>query len=304
MEQNLRKLQQEIRERYEIPELSLEQVERLKLKIQQAKRENHRGRVRRTGMRILAGAAGVVLMLFVLTNTSKTVAMAMQQIPWLGEFVKLITVRNYEYEDVDHHADINVGQLMISAVPELKYVDKHVKEELVKTTEEINMEIQKAALELMENFEEGVQDDVGHEEIIVESEVLTTTEDYFVVKIFCYQGLGSGYQWNYYYTIDLNTGRRLQLGDLFKEDEDYIGKISENIISQMKRQMEEDESKVYWLDNSVEEWCFTGIRADETFYVNADGNVVICFAEGDVAPMYMGALEFVIDEAVLSGIRK
>ena len=156
----------------------------------------------------------------------------------------------------------------------------------------------------MEHFKETVDSGEGHEEILVESEVLATTEDYFVVKLFCYRGAGSGYQWNYYYTIDLNTGRQLQLADLFAEGADYLTAISTNIKEQMQVQMAEDDKKTYWLDSSIKDLNFTGISDTTDFYVNGDGNIVICFDEGDVAPMYMGALEFVIEEEALAEIRK
>ena len=49
---------------------------------------------------------------------------------------------------------------------------------------------------------------------------------------------------------------------------------------------------------------FRSITDETSFYVNGDGNVVIGFNEGDVAPMYMGAVEFVIPDEVLGDIRK
>ena len=306
MEQRLKKLQQDIKEKYEIPELSMEQIERLKLKMEQAKRKNRRDRIGRVGMRMAAAAAGVVLVLFVLTNTSKTVAMAMQQIPLLGEFVKIITVRNYEYEDERHYADINVDQLIVSALPELEYVDEQVKAELKKTADAINADIQQVTLELVEQFEQDVQENYGPEEILVESEVIPTTADYFVIKLLCYQSSGSGYQWNYYYTIDLTTGKQISLADLFMEGAEYITPISENIIAQMRQQMAEDPGKIFDIDaEDGHSADIAGVlRERQSFYVNERGNVVISFDEGEVAAMYMGPLEFEIDSEVIENIRK
>lgn len=306
MEQRLKKLQQDIKENYEIPELSMEQVDRLKLKMEQAKRENRRDRIRSAGMRMAAAAAGVVLVLFVLTNTSKTVAMAMQQIPLLGEFVKIITVRNYEYEDERHYADINVDQLIVSALPELEYVDEQVKAELKKTTDAINADIRQVTLELVEQFEQDVQGNYGPEEILVESEVLPTTADYFVIKLLCYQSSGSGYQWNYYYTIDLTTGKQISLADLFVEGAEYITPISENIIAQMCQQMAEDPEKIFDItaENGHTADIARVLRERQAFYVNERGNVVISFDEGEVAAMYMGPLEFEIDNDAIGNIRK
>ena len=94
------------------------------------------------------------------------------------------------------------------------------------------------------------------------------------------------------------------LRDIFKEGADYVTPISESIKKQMKEQMEADENVTYWLDNEIEEWNFKQISQDESFYLNKDNHVVIAFNEGDVAPMYMGAVEFEIPAKVLESIRK
>ena len=78
-------------------------------------------------------------------------------------------------------------------------------------------------------------------------------------------------------------------------------------LSRAKRwqQMDEDENVSYWLDDKeVEEWNFEEIPEDVSFYVNENNELVICFNEGDVAPMYMGTVEFVISNEVLGEIRK
>ena len=144
----------------------------------------------------------------------------------------------------------------------------------------------------------------GYQDVVVKSEVLATTPDYFTLKLICYQGAGSGYQWNYFYTIDLKTGERLKLKDIFKEGADYITPISENIKLQMQERMDADENVYYWLNDEIEEWNFKAITDETSFYLNEKGNVVIGFNEGDVAPMYMGTVEFEIPADVLDGIRK
>ena len=109
---------------------------------------------------------------------------------------------------------------------------------------------------------------------------------------------------NYYYTIDLRTGEQLKLQDLFSEGADYITPISDSIKNQMQEQMDADENVCYWLHDEIEALNFRSITDETSFYVNGDGNVVIGFNEGDVAPMYMGAVEFVIPDEVLGDIRK
>ena len=305
MEQNLKKLQQEVRENYEIPELSLEQVERLQLKMKQAKRDNQKDRIKRACMRGLAAAAGVVLVLFVLANTSKTVAMAMQQIPLLGEFVKLITIRDYQYENNRYAADITVGELVLEDISGAKGLDASVKAELEKTLAKINAEMQKISEDLLDTFEETVEAENGPFSTYVKGQLLPTTERYVVVKLSCFTAAGSGIEWNYYYTVDLTNGKQIVLADLFADGADYIVPISENIIAQMRQQMAEDERKHFDVENDA---FFAdlaeALRKRQAFYVNEWGNIVIGFDEGEVASMSMGSLEFEIDNEVIKKIRK
>ena len=114
----------------------------------------------------------------------------------------------------------------------------------------------------------------------------------------------SGYQYQYYYHIDKTTGEIASLKNLFQEGADYITPISENIKEQMRKEMQADESKIYWIDSEdeiVEQ--FEAIKEDQNFYLNEDGQIVICFDEYEVAPGYMGLVEFVVDEEAVAGIR-
>ena len=114
--------------------------------------------------------------------------------------------------------------------------------------------------------------------------------------------MGSGAEWDYYYTIDLDTGNRLTLKELFPEGEDYLTAVSEDIKKQMQERMEADENVIYWLDNEeIPEWNFQSITEETSFYLNGDNRLVICFNEGDVAPMYMGCVSFVISEEIYPG---
>ena len=245
-------------------------------------------------------AAALVAGFMALPNTSASVAYAMGQIPVIGPLVEAVTFRDYKYESDRNNADIRVPEIRLG--DQAKNNDTQKK--LENTTEEINTEIQKITDQLVKEFEDNLAHEEGYQNVVVNSEVLTATEDYFTLKLNCYQGAGSGYQFNYYYTIDLNTGKRLQLKDLFREDADYITAISKNIRKQMKKQMAEDENVIYWLDNEIREWNFKNITDKTSFYLNREGNLVISFNEGDVAPMYMGIVEFEIPQQVLEGIRK
>lgn len=248
----------------------------------------------------VAVAIVVVGIFIILPNTSGTIAHAMEQIPIIGQLVKVVTFRDYEYEGARNMADIEVPEIK----PKEQLENSTLQENIDRTTAEINAEIQSITDNLIAEFEKNLNEEMGYQDVVVTSEVLATTSDYFTLKLICYQGAGSGYQWNYYYTIDLNTGERLQLKDIFKEGADYITPISENIKFQMQERMDADENVYYWLNDEIEEWNFKAITDETSFYLNEKDNVVIGFNEGDVAPMYMGTVEFEIPAKVLEGIRK
>ena len=64
----------------------------------------------------------------------------------------------------------------------------------------------------------------------------------------------------------------------------------------MRQRMAEDENLTYWIDNEdIPEWNFEAIAENQDFYVNKNGKVVICFNEYEVAPGYMGCVEFIVE---------
>lgn len=319
---------------YMEPKMSELQVAQMKKKIEQAKRENQMERESqitnanlmengkekqkengmmkkdKTGSRKHIGrnlgiaAAAAVAVMVALPNTSMSVAHAMEQVPLLSKWVQVVTFRDYQYEDERNHADIEVPNLLVEE-KNLTEEEKQSVEQTKLTTEEINAEIEQITQNMIAEYEEGLKAEEGYQNMSVSSEILATTDSYFTLKLNCFQAAGSGAEWNYYYTIDLRSGKQIALADLFAEGADYITPISENIKEQMREQMAADDMVSYWLDDpEVEEWNFDKITDETSFYLNEAGEIVIAFNEGDVAPMYMGCVQFVIPDEALSGIRK
>lgn len=291
---------QPLKNGYMEPHMSEKQLNRLKLRMEEAKRDNRREKGRHGRARLAAAAAALVLAFVALPNMSPAIAHAMEQMPVIGQLVKVVIFRDYVYEDEQHKADVKVPELMADD----KLQSGQGKEELGKTTEEINREIQEITSKLVDEFKTHMQDELGYKELIVESQMLASTPELFTLRLVCYEGEASGYEWNYYYTIDLMSGERLHLKDIFVEGADYITLISQNIKEQMQSRMEADEDAFYWLDSDIEDLNFNAITEETSFYINEINNVVICFNEGDVAPMYMGVVEFEIPAEILQDIRK
>ena len=254
--------------------------------------EQGRGKSRkRMGKTIGWAAAAAALVLVIVPNTSAEAAYAMEQIPILGDVIRAVTIRNYQYEDENFLADIEEIRL------------ENVKME--GSIQTINESIEEMTDRLIARFEEQVEQGEGHSGIYAGHEVVTDTDTWFTLRIHVTEIEASGFQYQYYYHIDKTTGEIATLKDLFKEGADYITPISENIKEQMREQMQADESKVYWVDSKEEMGHqFEAVKADQNFYVNQNGQIVICFDEYEVAPGYMGLVEFTVDEEAVAAIRK
>ena len=310
----------DLKEEYSNKEMSEDQINAMKTAIEKAKRDSEKNRNVVVFQRVMATAAAFLMAFIILPNTSGSVAYAMSQIPVLGRLVEVVTFRDYQYEDERNSAKVEVPELAVAEeeIPEETVVTKGVagealieedavkekKENLQKSMEEINAEIRTITEPFIEEFKTNLENEEGYQDLIVESEVINSTSEYFTLKLICYTASASGAEWNYYYTIDLNTGERILLEDIFAEGADYVTLISENIKVQMEEQMAADENVHYWLHDEMEEFNFTKIAEDQSFYLTENGEVVICFNEGDVAPMYMGVVEFVIPQEVIGDIRK
>ena len=292
-ESNLSKLKKE----YESVSMGEEAIHVMRQRMEQGKKEKKIMKMK-TWMKGVAVAAAVALV--ILPNTSSSVAYAMKNIPLLGNVVNVVTFRDYHYDQNKKTADVSVSKIDINT----EGLEGESVDNAKKSSEEINREIEQITNQWVEEFKETMSSD-GYEQIMVKTEPINTTDKYFTLKLICYQGAGSGFEQDFFYTINLDTGKRMKLSDLFIEGSDYRTIISDDIKKQMRKQMDEDEDVSYWLDDKeVEEWNFEEIPEDVSFYVNENNELVICFNEGDVAPMYMGTVEFVISNEVLGEIRK
>ena len=306
--ENNRKMFANMKQSYNQQTMPQDEVKRMQTRIMEAKLVNRAESRRKVAKVGLSLAAAVAIVLFVLPNTSQSIAYAMSKVPVIGKVVEVATIREYKYDDGKSEADIEVPEISISASTEdgeEAESSAELPEQLEVTTKDINDQITLITDRIVAEFKANTKDDVGYQNVMVKSEVIESTEDYFTLKLICYQGAGSGAEWDYYYTIDLRTGEQMKLSDLFEEDSEYLQLISENIKEQMRQQMEEDPNVSYWVDEEeIPEWNFEEITEDVNFYLNKDENIVICFDEGEVAPMYMGCVEFEIPAEVTEGIRK
>ncbi|MDE6921475.1 MAG: DUF3298 domain-containing protein, partial [Lachnospiraceae bacterium] len=150
-----------LRKEYEKHQMTDAQVKQLHRTIKEAGKMKEK---RTGGIRFAVAAAAVVAGLFViLPNTSGTIAHAMEQIPIIGQLVKVVTFRDYEYESDRNMADIEVPEIK----PEEQLEDSTLQENIDRTTAEINAEIQSITDELIAEFEKNLDEEMGYQDVVV-----------------------------------------------------------------------------------------------------------------------------------------
>lgn len=261
--------------------------------------ENHRKNRKKRWGKVAAGAvAAAAAFVILLPNLSMSVAYAWEKLPVLSTIVKVVVWRDYHVEEGRYEANVSIPKVTVE--PE-DGADEAVKEQLKQSADQINASVKEMTDQIIAEFEAGLERDTelqGADHIHVGHEVVTDNDRYFSMKVWSVEEMGSGFEQDHYYTIDRSTGQILTLADLFTDDS-YIETISEEIKRQMQAQMDADENVYYWLhDEEIPEWNFQQIAKDQSFYISQEGNLIICFNEGDVAPMYMGCVTFEMPKTI------
>lgn len=255
----------------------------VKKAIQKGKQENRRRNrfmkiVKPVGITAAAAMAAIVI----LSNSSQSIAYAMERIPVIGAISRVVTFRTYEDKSGNFEAKVEI--------PSVEEDDSG----------QINKSIEEYANEFISMYEADLKASGGEGNYALESdyEVVTDNEKYLVIRVNTLQIMASGTQFVKTFVVDKMTGETVSLLKLLGNDSEKLQAVGENIKAQMREQMAADESVAYFLDSDMPEVDFQGLSGEESFYFNENGELVIAFNEYDVAPGYMGAVEFTIPAAV------
>ncbi len=290
-DERLRKMNQEY---HEIP-IPAELRNRVNAGIRTAKKERKRNKTIVFTKTAGGAVAAALIAITVMANSGANIAHAMAKIPVIGAIAEVVTFREYQDSTNQMYANVKVPEV------EVKNEDGTVNQD---STDAINQSIQEYTDEIIAQYQADVEatDGQGYQAVDLDYKVITDSERLFSIRFDKLVIMASGEETVKIYHIDKKTGELINLSGIFKEGVNYIDPISENIRKQMKEQMAADENVTYWLDSDIPEWDFKSITADTTFYINEEGRLVIVFDEGEVAPMYMGSVEFTIPTEVIQDI--
>ena len=232
---------------------------------------------------VLRFAVLFLVILLVLPNVSPTIAYALQEIPVIGDIVKVFTIYKLEERDDNHYQDIEIPQIDAT-------------EGNNAAIDYINADVDALTKAVIEEYEAAVEDlPDAHMGLLIDYEVLTNTDTWFTLRLLVLRDAGSTNVEYHYYHIDKEQGPLAELSDLFKDGYDYQEVLSTEIKAQMRQQMADNPNMVYWVnEDSGINYVFEKIAENQNFYFNADGDLVIVFGKYEVAPGYMGCPEFTI----------
>lgn len=265
---------------YQEVTMTSDNVKKMKQKMNQALSENLQERKRYSVRRRIVIAC-LALILCILPNVNENVAHAMSNIPVVGGFFELITIRDYHDSHKKSQANVNVSGLQTQ------------NKKTEKTAKQVNQDIDHLVDQYIKEYKE-VTKDKGLENLSVSSQVIAKTKHYFTLKLTATRSAADSYEEDHYYTISLDTGKRIKLASLFKKGSDYQTVLKNSVKQQMISANKKDANKIYWITQKDEDFNEDDLINKASFYLNKQGNIVLCYNQGDVAPMYMGALRFTI----------
>lgn len=231
--------------------------------------------------------AGVFLCLFLL-NCMPTVADALEAVPVLGQIVRVVDVRSYF---------LGWGDTGVAIREPVLEGDGSAVDALTAEKDAFTARMREQFLDYATQKYQGyVAEDVAYDTV-------RDDETLFVLRFRATLNAGGSVDFSRYVTLDKTTGHVLTLADLFLPESNYLFPISREIEAQMAEQMDAGTGD-YFLPGRIwsDEECFQSIDPEQNFYVNDSGQLVIVFAEYEVAPGSMGEPEFVIPTDVLDGL--
>ena len=252
----------------------------------------------------------------ILPNVSEKSAYALQSIPGLGRYFQLITIRKYSFHDGSHSAEVQAPYLAVeeekvagapydSALKDnteaASLKGEELKESAKKSAksgsaEKINADIAKITDELIQEFKEDLTKS-EHKNLDVQSEVILNSDEYYVLSLSVLQEEGDSYTLNHYYTVDKHSGELLTLSELFPYTANYKEILTEEVKKQIKEHNRISEDK-YFVQDGEDEEGFREVTDEQSFYINADKHLVLVFPEGEIAPMSMGEIQFIMPESI------
>lgn len=240
-------------------------------------------------IRIGLSTAAVLTLFTIGVNTNQSFAAAMTKLPIIGPIVSVIS---FKFDEIDTdlvHA--NVEAPVITGL-ENKTLEAALNQKYYEES--------KALYEAFVSEMGEIENLGGHAGIDSGFEIKTDNDLLISIARYVVNTAASSSTTMTYETVDKEFGLLLTLPSLFVDDT-YIDIISAYLIDVMKETMKNDSSKVYWV--LKEDFApFESIKPNQNFYISDQNKLMISFDKYEVAPGYMGIVEFEIPTDVIKSL--
>lgn len=264
--------------------------------IKKAKQEQLQHTIARTMRNTGTVAAASLVILMAAVNTNEALARTLGEVPVLGSIARIVTLTTYT--DQTNHFEAKVDVPKIEAEP--SGGDGNLAAELQKNYELSNDQIHAYANQFIEEYEAELKAANGEGNYALDSRYRVIGDDgrFLSIRIDTTVARASGAQYVKIFNVDKATGKIVTLQEIFTDPQKGLEAVGENIKQQMETQMAQDDTVSYFYNTDMPDLDFKGLTGEESFYFNENGELVITFNEYDVAPGYMGAVEFAIPGSV------
>lgn len=236
--------------------------------------------------KIGATAAVFVVSFIALLNVSPTIAHAAYQIPVIGDLCRIFTFKEYHFKDDIKYIDAKIPQIENTGKSDL---EKRVNLEIQKKINDCITENEAVAKDYYKAFIEtgGKPEDFIPVGITIDYDIKCINEKYASFVISQYETAFNAYNHEFYYNLDLESGRNLTLKDWYGNDyKEIVAESIENTIAGWSNEQKE----MLWKDISIIDL----ISENTNFYINQDNQIVVVFARYEAAYGAAGTLEFII----------
>ena len=230
----------------------------------------------------------------VLLNTNETFAKSMDDIPVISSLAKVFTVREYKEETNTELIEARVPAIQNTGNTEL---EKRINYEISKKINDLLDEAKQRAKEYQEAIVEtgGTLDDYSPMIIDIIYEITYQDDNLISFIITKSENMASAYTEQYFYNVDIQNGKELNLKDVLGEN--YKEIVDKEVSKQIEERKKADENNLYF---EKDEGGFSEIENEyQDFYIDENKKVTIVFQKYEIAPGYMGIQSFEITNNIL-----
>ncbi|WP_458862349.1 DUF3298 and DUF4163 domain-containing protein [Acidaminobacterium chupaoyuni] len=283
MKDQLKKIYQSI----PIPDELGERVERVLS-------ENIPRRRMRPWKKVLFSFAACLCAFVLFVNVSPTFAASLYELPVVGNMAMMFTFR--EYHKTDDAKNITVKIPAIRNVGD-SALEKQINNRIFEKMQILQAQAEKDAEDYLEayNATKSKNDPPFWKvDINIDYEMKYSTENTLSFVLNSGSAAASFFMQQYFYNIDLKTGKDLTLHDLLGEN--YRDICNQTVYQGIKDRVANVPGAFFFTnedeDTLDDDFAFSGITDDQKFYINEKGHVVLVFEKYSIAPGYMGIQEF------------